>query len=241
MPKRTKTPEDVVTEVLTASLRRCCLCFALRGDGTEKKGQVAHLDQDPSNAALDNLAFLCFDHHDQYDSKTSQSKGLTIDEVKRHRAALLAHLAVRGGSPTPSDDEILATITAALDRPAFRTRFHSESSLPRFREAIAETIATINTGTTPQGTRQASKLDLRDPAVRAKVDRLVEHLVGLRAAFEKLIREGAIRHCSCSDADCPSFMLEPHATHEMDKRRHELLRLAHELSPRAASGFYDIP
>ena len=53
-----------------------------------KKGQIAHLDRDPSNNALDNLAFLCLPHHDEYDSTTSQSKNLTIHEVKRYRAML---------------------------------------------------------------------------------------------------------------------------------------------------------
>jgi hypothetical protein len=52
---------------------------------TTKKGQIAHLDQNPANFKLDNLAWLCLEHHDEYDSTTSQSKGLTIREVKRYR------------------------------------------------------------------------------------------------------------------------------------------------------------
>lgn len=88
MARRTKTPADAVAHVLVKSRRRCCLCVALRNDFTEKRGQIAHLDRDPSNNDLDNLAFLCLEHHDQYDSRPSQSKGLTMDEVKRYRAAL---------------------------------------------------------------------------------------------------------------------------------------------------------
>ena len=53
-----------------------------------KKGQIAHLDGNWANNAEDNLAFLCFDHHDEYDSKTSQSKGLTEQEVKAYRKQL---------------------------------------------------------------------------------------------------------------------------------------------------------
>jgi len=52
------------------------LCFALKRDSREKKGQIAHLDGSPANHDRDNLALLCFDHHDRYDSETSQSKGL---------------------------------------------------------------------------------------------------------------------------------------------------------------------
>jgi len=53
-----------------------------------KKGQIAHLDRDPQNNRLDNLAFLCLEHHDQYDTRTSQSKGWTIAEVEQYRALL---------------------------------------------------------------------------------------------------------------------------------------------------------
>jgi hypothetical protein len=56
--------------------------------------------------------------------------------------------------------QIAKALLAGLDRPAFRTPFHSESSLPRFRVAIEETIANINIGTTPGGARLPSKNDL---------------------------------------------------------------------------------
>jgi len=49
---------------------------------------MAHLDQNPANSAAENLVFLCLEHHDQYDSRTSQSKGLTPQEVKSYRAEL---------------------------------------------------------------------------------------------------------------------------------------------------------
>jgi hypothetical protein len=53
-----------------------------------KAGQIAHLDRNSSNSAADNLAFLCLEHHDEYDSRTSQRKGLTPGEVKQMRAEL---------------------------------------------------------------------------------------------------------------------------------------------------------
>jgi len=49
------------------------------------RGQIAHLDHDPSNSDEDNLAFLCHDHHDEYDGKTSTSKGLREAEVREWR------------------------------------------------------------------------------------------------------------------------------------------------------------
>jgi hypothetical protein len=64
------------------------LCFQISGDLSEKLGQIAHLDGDRTNAAEDNLAWLCLDHHSVYDSTTSQHKNYTIAEVKAARERL---------------------------------------------------------------------------------------------------------------------------------------------------------
>lgn len=85
---RKKIPDDIQKEVLVSSRRRCCICYGLHRDIAIKKGQIAHLDGDNENYKFDNLAFLCFDHHDEYDGKTSQSKNFTIKEVKEYRAEL---------------------------------------------------------------------------------------------------------------------------------------------------------
>jgi len=88
MGNRKSIPKETETRVLTSSARRCALCFGLNNDLQEKKEQVAHLDQDPSNSDFDNLAWLCFNHHDAYDGKTRQSKNYTIGEVKTYRNKL---------------------------------------------------------------------------------------------------------------------------------------------------------
>jgi hypothetical protein len=88
MSNRQSIPMPVETEVLTKCRRRCCICFGLSGDLSEKSGQIAHLDDNSANNAPDNLAYLCLPHHDQYDGRTSQSKGLTIHEVKVYRESL---------------------------------------------------------------------------------------------------------------------------------------------------------
>lgn len=79
---------DDQLEVLVKSKRRCSLCFGLHGDISLKSGQIAHVDQDNGNADIENLVFLCLEHHDQYDSKNSQSKGITEKEVKYYRSTL---------------------------------------------------------------------------------------------------------------------------------------------------------
>jgi hypothetical protein len=53
-----------------------------------KDGQIAHVDRDASNSRIENLAFLCLQHHDQYDTRRSQSKGFTEAELLHYRANL---------------------------------------------------------------------------------------------------------------------------------------------------------
>lgn len=89
---RKKRPGIVDGEVLTSCRRRCCLCFGLKKDASEKAGQIAHLDGDPSNNDKGNLVYLCLEHHDRYDTRTSQSKGLTIEEVRHYRDKLNRYL-----------------------------------------------------------------------------------------------------------------------------------------------------
>jgi hypothetical protein len=235
--KRIKVPARTLAEVVTASRRRCCICFALDGDSTEKPGQIAHLDRDASNSRPDNLAFLCLKHHDQYDSRTSQSKGLTLEEVKGYRGQLAAFVA---DTLPQSDADIAAALVRAIDRPAFRTPFRQESSLQRFKEAIGEAIDTINTGRTPQGDHVPSKARIGDPALRAKLDALVERLVALRSRFDQLTRAGEIGPCGCGKADCPTFMLSDRAAQQMDSARLQLLEVARAIGPEAPRHFYDV-
>ena len=92
---RKKVAQEIETAVLTRSGRRCCLCVGINGDWEIKLGQIAHIDHDSSNDSEDNLVFLCMPHHDQYDSKTSQSKGITEGEVRKYRQELYEALSER--------------------------------------------------------------------------------------------------------------------------------------------------
>src|SRR6266851_5842796 len=93
MAKRRRFASDVEANVLTSSRRRCALCYGLEGDALEKEGQIAHLDRDPSNAAEDNALWLCTKHHSRYDSRSRQTKGHTVDEVRIYRRMLYEYMA----------------------------------------------------------------------------------------------------------------------------------------------------
>ena len=113
MAKRTKVPKTTETKVLLQSRRRCCLCVALRDDSAVKKGQIAHLDKDPNNNDIFNLVYLCFEHHDEYDGTTSQSKGLTELEVRTYRDQLDDRLhSVTIAQPRAGDVSVSADVAA---------------------------------------------------------------------------------------------------------------------------------
>lgn len=106
--KRKRIQDEVQARVLLRSRRRCCICFGLNRDTSIKQGQIAHLDKDSSNNFDDNLVFLCLACHDRYDSTTSQSKNLTMREVKEFRSELDASIGaafaadVRFGDAAPA-------------------------------------------------------------------------------------------------------------------------------------------
>lgn len=124
-PKRVHIPRDIETAVLVASRRRCCLCFFLDRDQSLKKGQIAHLDHDPSNAARQNLAWLCTPHHDEYDSIPRLTRKITPGEVRTYRERLETVIArqdatvefpeEKGATPEHSSGRLLGEIIERVD------------------------------------------------------------------------------------------------------------------------------
>lgn len=130
--RRPAVPEAVQTYVLTRSRRRCCMCYYLHGDLSEKKqGQTARLDHDRENNNPDNLAWLCaVPHHDHYDGKTSQTKNYTMAEVKYHRRVLYEFLdgggltAVVQAAPAEERRREVEAQRAEFEREVSQDRFH---------------------------------------------------------------------------------------------------------------------
>ena len=88
MSPRVKISNTVETSVLVDSARRCALCFGLMSDLGLKTGQIAHINHNNADSQETNLAFLCLHHHDQYDTRTSQSKGISPNELKIYKKRL---------------------------------------------------------------------------------------------------------------------------------------------------------
>lgn len=85
---RVHVPSEIETSVLILSRRRCALCFGLNADAETKTGQIAHVNRNARDNRQENLVFLCLEHHDQYDTRRSQSKGFTEAELRQYRTML---------------------------------------------------------------------------------------------------------------------------------------------------------
>jgi hypothetical protein len=87
------------------------------------KGQLAHLDHNPENNAEDNLAFLCFDHHDEFDGRTTIAKGLRESEVRHWRDELYREMEYRFRTIKKHSFELLITRLLWLGRNEFKALF----------------------------------------------------------------------------------------------------------------------
>ena len=138
---RKRTPVDIETAVLNKSRRRCALCFLLDKDTNEKKGQIAHLNKDPSNFSEDNLAFLCLDHHSQFDSTTSQHKNYTVSEVKAARTKLYEQMEDDGET---SDRKIASSWEVRYPGGLADISVVHRNDQRRIRFAVGEDFTVIN-------------------------------------------------------------------------------------------------
>jgi hypothetical protein len=134
------------------------------------------------------------------------------------------------------DDSAIGIMAAVFERPAFRTPFHQESSLPAFLQAIEDSIGALNTGIWKDrdGTeirRSPSIHHIRDAGRRAALGRVVRSLDGLRRTFKHHLKSGGIRHCGCGQPDCPTFMVDGRAARELDRERTRALQEFRRLCP----------
>ena len=122
--------------MLLASRRRCCLCFFLNNLTDARKGQIAHLNHNPSVSRFENLAWLCLEHHDEYDSTTSQSRALTLEEVKSYRDRLYATWPSQASAPVDEDETnaVLPPLVPISDYEKVRREFPNEVAFTLWRQ-----------------------------------------------------------------------------------------------------------
>jgi len=136
-----------------------------------------------------------------------------------------------------TDDEILALYGRVFDRPAFYTPIHQESNLGDFKQAITDTIQALNTGIWKARDghvidRIPSRHQLKNPALRTKIQAVEMALSRLRAKYDEMTRTGVLRHCQCNDPNCPTFFFNPYnAAHELERARDEVIRAFRQANP----------
>ncbi|MES4612357.1 hypothetical protein V2154_07215 [Ewingella sp. CoE-038-23] len=168
---------------------------------------------------------------------------MEFEENLRLRAEYLLHRFVQGVEfpdvesdiqkftddfPDLSDADVLQLMAAVFDRPAFRTPFQQESSLPAFQKAIEDTIGALNTGLwrTRDGVeirRIPSIHHIKNQRIHTVMGKVVRQVDQLRRIFVTRLKEGEIRHCGCGQPDCPTYMLTQLVSDELDDARRRIL------------------
>lgn len=114
--KRPAVPINTESELLIKSKRRCVLCFAFNDDCGVKDGQIAHVNRNREENEIDNLAYLCLEHHNKYDSTMRLTKSIKESELKAHRAELYAYLENNKAKNMPSrgDERVVSMLNCIM-------------------------------------------------------------------------------------------------------------------------------
>ncbi|MFH2107983.1 MAG: HNH endonuclease signature motif containing protein [Chrysiogenia bacterium] len=82
MPKkrRIEPPEEIAAEILFLSDRTCCICCT-RG----KPVQLHHIDENPANNSIENLAVLCIDCHNETMIRGGFGRKLNGTQIKKYK------------------------------------------------------------------------------------------------------------------------------------------------------------
>lgn len=132
----------------------------------------------------------------------------------------------------PATEQEAGLLVARLfNRPAFQTPLHCESSMPAFRQAIADTIGALNTGIWRD--REGAIIS-RVPPSHAFPDTRVSRglatcskkLNTLRMTLDEGIKANAIRPCQCNNPLCTTYMIDPPYPQRLEQERAEALRQA---------------
>src|SRR4051812_33274280 len=110
--RRRAIPTRIVALVMRAVDMRCCLCEWRTELPPRCRGQVHHIDGNPSNNRVSNLVWLCLTHHEEVGSKGQSTRRLPADAVREYRHELQDYL--------------------KRQREAFRIQGRSETRTPPF-------------------------------------------------------------------------------------------------------------
>lgn len=136
---RKAIPEKIERSVLIKSRRRCAFCFFFENNRKRVEGQIAHIDRDRSNHNESNLVFLCLPHHNEYDTRPSQTKRYHSEEAKSAKASLESY--IKTGFPQEIGFEEVTPIettngTTGISAEVYRLRHPIYAALQDFLISI---------------------------------------------------------------------------------------------------------
>jgi hypothetical protein len=177
MAARKRPTVDVETRVLVLSKRRCCLCYCWEEHKGRRRGQIAHINRKRNDSRFDNLVWLCAEHHDEYDSRTSQSKGITSGELREYRNRLYKEInskltiltvdeSVEGLSSEPSSNEKKSEYDRVYERFEGELKYVSSPwRFPLWQVANQPELFAYKAGNRADGICLIERIDLPDGRV----------------------------------------------------------------------------
>lgn len=175
MTRKAITPV-VQADVVIKSRRRCALCVFLDGNDSERPGQIAHLNGDHSDNRFENLAWLCLEHHDKFDSTTSQTKNYTQLEVRNYRDRLYQ---MYGASEYSKDDIALVRDYIRQYSQMFTYIFHEYDELAfKIDHNVMDTLAEI------RDFWHTSALRSFNSSIREIQDHIANNIAGILSIYE---------------------------------------------------------
>ncbi|MFU8789767.1 MAG: HNH endonuclease [Methylobacter sp.] len=173
---RKPIPQVVQADVVIKSKRRCALCVGLDGNTSERPGQIAHLNGDHSDNRFENLVWLCLEHHDKFDSTTSQTKNYTQLEVRNHRDKLYQMYSSSKYSP---EDIELARKYLKEYATVFTYIFHEYSELAfKIDHNVMDSLAEI------RDFWHTNTLRSFNSSIRELQDHIANNIVGILSIYE---------------------------------------------------------
>lgn len=163
-------------DVVIKSKRRCALCVFLKEDHSERPGQIAHLNGDHSDNRFENLVWLCLEHHDKYDSKTSQTKNYTQLEVRNYRNELYRMYSKSEYNP---EDITLTQKYLRNYAEMFSYIFHEYNDLAyKIDHRVMDMLAEI------RDFWHTSPLRSFNPSIREIQDHIANNIAGIMSIYE---------------------------------------------------------
>lgn len=115
-------PSDIAAKVLFASDRTCCVC---RKQG--KPVQIHHLDDNPSNNNIRNLAVLCFDCHRETQIRGGFDRKLNADQIVFYREDWNRLVSMNRASCEFGDPEDIADHDCQIEMATSIAEIHREN------------------------------------------------------------------------------------------------------------------